>query len=152
MLKFWEDILHLLNWICLKFETNPMVDLRGTTILNKNLEACSWKSFHELYYNYLLHMISFHALCLHTFFFTNNIFSHIRTNSSLTHSFSSFLLCSLGLQKTRTIHTLGKPPMTLLWACSPCPMEASKSSPPINGLLILQEPMRIENDLPSNWF
>jgi hypothetical protein len=28
-------------------------------------------------------------------------------------------------------------------------MEASKSSPPINGLFILQEPMRIENDFPS---
>jgi hypothetical protein len=31
-------------------------------------------------------------------------------------------------------------------------MEAWKSSLPINGLLILQEPMRIENDLPSNSF
>jgi len=29
-------------------------------------------------------------------------------------------------------------------------MEASKSSPSINGHLILQKPMRIENDLPSN--
>jgi hypothetical protein len=29
-------------------------------------------------------------------------------------------------------------------------MEVSKSSLPINALFILQEPMRIENDLPSN--
>jgi hypothetical protein len=39
----------------------------------------------------------------------------------------------------------------LPWACSPCPMKASKSLAPINGLLILLEPMRIENKLPSNW-
>jgi hypothetical protein len=29
-------------------------------------------------------------------------------------------------------------------------MEVSKSFPPINGLLVFQEPMRIENDMPSN--
>jgi hypothetical protein len=28
-----------------------MVDLGGTTNWNKNLEALSWKSFHELHYN-----------------------------------------------------------------------------------------------------
>jgi hypothetical protein len=40
MLNFLEDILHLLNY-CLKFETNPTVDLRETIILNINPEACS---------------------------------------------------------------------------------------------------------------
>jgi hypothetical protein len=32
MQKFWENILHLLNWNCLKFEINPTVDLRRTNI------------------------------------------------------------------------------------------------------------------------
>jgi hypothetical protein len=39
----------------------------------------------------------------------------------------------------------------LPWACFPCPMKALKSLAPINGLLILLEPMKIENKLPSNW-
>jgi hypothetical protein len=43
-------------------------------------------------------------------------------------------------------------PLHLPWACFPWPLQASKSFPPIYGLLILQEPMRIEDDLPSNWF
>jgi hypothetical protein len=86
----------------------------------------------------------------YTHFSMNNLLSHIRTNV-FSHTLL-LLLCSLGPQKTHTIHTFGKPPMTPPWTCSPCPMEASKSSPPINGLFILQEPMRIENDLLSNWF
>ncbi len=32
----------------MKFETNPIVDMKGTTILVKNLNACSWKLFYEL--------------------------------------------------------------------------------------------------------
>jgi hypothetical protein len=32
------------------------------------------------------------------------------------------------------------------------PWELRKSSPPIHGLFLLQKPMRIENDLPSNGF
>jgi hypothetical protein len=32
MLNFYEDILDLLNWNCLKFETNPTMDLREITI------------------------------------------------------------------------------------------------------------------------
>jgi hypothetical protein len=39
----------------------------------------------------------------------------------------------------------------LPWACFPCPMKTLKSFAPINGLLILLEPMKIENKLPSNW-
>jgi hypothetical protein len=68
ILKFWENIVHLLNWNWLKFEINPKVNLKRTIILNKNPKACSRKSFHELHYNYLLHTTSFHALFLHTFF------------------------------------------------------------------------------------
>jgi hypothetical protein len=34
--------------------------------------------------------------------------------------------------------------MNLPWTCSPCPMEVWKSFPPINGLFIFHEPMRIE--------
>ncbi len=51
MLKFGENLLHLLNNNCFKFDTNPMMDLRGTTIWNKTLEALSWNSFHA----YFLH-------------------------------------------------------------------------------------------------
>ncbi len=62
------------------------MDLRGNFILNNNLDACSWKSFHELHYNYLLHITFFHAFFLHIFSM-NNIISHVRTNFfSLTHS------------------------------------------------------------------
>jgi len=32
MLKFGENLLHLLNKNCFKFDTNPTVDLGGTTI------------------------------------------------------------------------------------------------------------------------
>jgi len=32
MLKFGENLLHLLNENFFKFDTNPMVDLGGTTI------------------------------------------------------------------------------------------------------------------------
>jgi hypothetical protein len=32
MLKFVENLLHLLNKHCFKFDTNPIVDLGGTTI------------------------------------------------------------------------------------------------------------------------
>jgi hypothetical protein len=39
----------------------------------------------------------------------------------------------------------------LPWACFLCPMKALKSLTPINGLLILLEPMKIENKLPPNW-
>jgi hypothetical protein len=53
MLKFEENLLHLLNKNFLKFDTNPTVDLGGTTTWNKTPEALSWKSFHELHYNTL---------------------------------------------------------------------------------------------------
>ncbi len=76
MLKFGENLLHLLKKNCFKFDINPTVDLGGITIWNKNPEALSWKSFH--------------AYFLHTSFFMNNTFPHIRTNLFLTHSFSSF--------------------------------------------------------------
>jgi len=46
MLKFEENLLHLLNKNYFKFDTNPTVDLGGTIIWNKTLEASSWKSFH----------------------------------------------------------------------------------------------------------
>jgi hypothetical protein len=32
MLKFGKNLLHLLNKKCFKFDTNPMMDLGGTTI------------------------------------------------------------------------------------------------------------------------
>ncbi len=45
MLKFEEKFLHLLNKNFFEFDTNPTVDLGGTTIWNKTPEALSWKSF-----------------------------------------------------------------------------------------------------------
>jgi len=32
ILKFGENLVHLLNKNCFRFDTNPMVDLGGTTI------------------------------------------------------------------------------------------------------------------------
>jgi hypothetical protein len=43
------------------------------------------------------------------------------------------------------------PPITPPWTCSSCLTEVLKSFPPINGLLILHEPMRIENDFSLLW-
>ncbi len=37
-----------------------MADLREKTILTKNPEALSWKSFYALHFKYLLHTTSFH--------------------------------------------------------------------------------------------
>jgi len=54
MLKFRENLLHLLHKNFFKFDTNPIMDLGGTIILNKTLEALSWKSFHELHYKHPL--------------------------------------------------------------------------------------------------
>jgi hypothetical protein len=53
MLKFVENLLHLLRKNNFKFGTNPMVDLGGTTIWNKSPKVLSWKSFHEFHYNTL---------------------------------------------------------------------------------------------------
>ncbi len=146
-LKFWENLVHFLNWNWFKFETNPTVDLRTKTILIKNPGALSWKSFHELYYNYLLHITSLHGFSLHNFFPMNNTFSHIRTkNFAHTHSPPPPLK---NTHKKTTF--LGKPFITPPWTCSPCPMKGWKSFPPINGLLILHEPMRIKNDFSFLW-
>jgi hypothetical protein len=54
MLKFEENLLHLLNKNEFKFDTNRTVDLGGTIIWNKTPVILSWKSFH--------------AYFLHTFF------------------------------------------------------------------------------------
>jgi hypothetical protein len=89
ILKFWENILHLLNWNCLKSKTNPTMDLRGKIILNKKPEALSWTSFHELHYYYLLHNF-FPCFLFAHIFSMNHLFSHIKTNFFLTHSSSSF--------------------------------------------------------------
>jgi len=53
MLKFGENLLHLLNKNYFKFDTNPTMDLGEITIWKKTPKALSWKSFHELHYNTL---------------------------------------------------------------------------------------------------
>jgi len=75
MLKIGENLLHLLKKNFFKFDTNPMVDLRGITIWNKTPEVLSWNVFH--------------AYFLHTSF-PWTTFPHIRINLFFTHSFSSF--------------------------------------------------------------
>jgi hypothetical protein len=66
------------------------VDLKGTTILNKNPKALSWKSFMNstlsTYYTQFPSML----LVAHIFFM-NNTFPHIKINLLLTFSFSFFL-------------------------------------------------------------
>jgi len=106
-LKFWENFLHLLNWNQFKFETNPIMDMRATTILIKNPRAWSWKSFHELYYNYLLHITFFYGFCLHTFFPWTTLF-HTK-ELRISHTFIFLLL----LQKTH------KRPLPLVSPLSP---------------------------------
>jgi len=54
MLEIGENLLHLLHKNSFKFDTNPIVELGGTIIWNKTLEALSWKSFHELHYKHPL--------------------------------------------------------------------------------------------------
>ncbi len=96
MLQFWENVVHLLNYFSLKFATNPMMDLRGTIILIKNPKANSWKSFHELHYNYLLHTTSFHALLFaHIFLHEQHFFTH--NNYFSIHTFILLLF----LRKTK---------------------------------------------------
>ncbi len=95
MLKIGENLLHLLNKNYFKFDTNPTVDLGGTTIWNKTLEALSWNSFH--------------AYFLHTYF-PWTTFPHIRTNLFLTHSFSSLSLFPI----QDTPFSFGKPPWPFL--------------------------------------
>jgi hypothetical protein len=58
-----------------------MMDLKGTIILIENPEACSWKSFHEPHYNYLLH-----TTCFHDFLFTHIFFHEQLVLLSHTHS------------------------------------------------------------------
>ncbi len=95
ILKIRENLLHLLNKNYFKFDTNPTVDLGGTTIWNKTPEALSWNSFH--------------AYFLHTSF-PWKTFPHIRTNLFFTHSFSSFSLFST----QDTPFSFGKPPWPFL--------------------------------------
>jgi hypothetical protein len=147
-LKFWENLLHLLNWNSVKFETNPTVDLRAIIILIKNPGASLWKSFHELYYNYLLHITFLHGFCLHTFFFPmNNTFRHIRIKK-ISHTHSHL---SPSKKHTQDNTFFCKPPIAPPWACSPCPVEGWKYFPSINGLFILHDPMIIENDFSLLW-
>ncbi len=133
MLKFGKNLLHFLNMNCFKFDINPTVDLGGKTIWNKTPKLCHGN-------------LSMLNSCTH-FFFEQHPSTHIRTNLLLTHSFSSFLLSSTQHTPLSLVSLLDLP-----WACSPWPFQASNSFPPINGLIILQEPMKIEDDLPSNWF
>jgi hypothetical protein len=53
----------------LKFETNSMVDLKGTIILIKVQMLVHGNYFINLNYDYLLHTTFFHVFCLHTICF-----------------------------------------------------------------------------------
>jgi len=46
--KILKEHFTPLKLIFLKFETNPMMDMKGEIILVKNPKACSWILFHEL--------------------------------------------------------------------------------------------------------
>ncbi len=95
MLKIEENLIHLIHKYCFKFDTNPTVYLKKTTIWNKTLKALSWNSFH--------------AYFLHTSFPWTTL-AHIRINIFLTHSFSSFSL----LPTQDTPLSFGKPPWPFL--------------------------------------
>ncbi len=133
MLKITQNLLHFLKKNRFKFDTNPTVDLGGTTIWNKTPKVLWWNSFH--------------AYFLHTSF-PWTTFPHIRTNLFPTHAFSSFPL----FPTQDTLPSLGKPPSPLLELVPLVQWKFRNPSLQSMAPLILQEPMRIENDLPSNWF
>jgi hypothetical protein len=84
--------------------------------------------------------------CLHTFF-SMNFFSHTTTSSPHTHSFSSS-----SQEKKRYPQKLffSKLPWPLFELVFLVQWKLWKSFPLINDLFIFHEPMKIENDLPSN--
>ncbi len=87
------------------------------------------------------------SLFAHILFFSwTTIFPHIRTNFFLTHSSSSFSSQKHIRSSLVSVKNTCPPSITPPWACSLCPMEVLKSFPPINGLLILHEPMKIDDD------
>ncbi len=119
-----------------------MVDLREKTILIKNPEALSWKSFYELHFKYLPHITSFHVIvCIFFFLFMNNTFSHIRTNLFPILSFSPFPSTKHKISLSPLVRFLD--PSLRLFSLS---NGSWKSFLPINGPLILHEPMKIKND------
>ncbi len=123
------------------------MDLKGKIILVNNPEACSWKSFYELHYDYLLHIISFRVfLFAHVFFHDQHFFTY--------NNYCSFhtLILSQFQRKTQDknsfhphfpwpLHELVFFVQWKLW----------KSFPPINGLFIIHEPLTIDNDLTFQW-
>ncbi len=100
----------------------------------------------RLCYKYLLQHNFLPCLIL-THTFSMNTSPHIRTKNLSSHFILFFFSSPHTPQKNPLLVSLHDLP----WACSPCPMKASKSLASINGLLIFVEPMRIDNKLSSNW-
>jgi hypothetical protein len=122
------------------------MDLRGTTILNKNPEALSWKSFHEFHFKYYYTQLPSMLLFAHLFFM-NNTFSYLRTNLFFTLPF--FPLFFPPKHKI-LFFPLGTSPRPLLELAS-LSNGSWKSFPPINDPLNLHEPMRIKNEFSFQW-
>ncbi len=96
-------------------------------------------------YKYLLQHNFLPCLILaHTF--SMNTSPHIKTKNPSSH----FILFFFSSPHTHKILFLGKPPWLSL-SLFPLSNESFESLPPTNGLFILLKPMRIENNLPSNW-
>jgi hypothetical protein len=119
------------------------VDLRGTTILNKNPEALAWKIFHKLHFKYYYSQFPSMLLFAHTFFM-NNTFPYLITK----YFFHTSILLIFSPPKTQDTPL---PPWYPLLELVSLSNGSWKSFPPINGLLILHEPMRIENDFSLQW-
>ncbi len=96
----------------------------------------------RLHHDNLLHTTPFHASFFHNL--SMNTSPHIRTKNPSSHFIIFFLPIHTKFPSLVSLHDLP-------WACFLCPMKALKSLTPINGLLILLEPMKIENKLPPNW-
>jgi hypothetical protein len=93
------------------------MDLRGTTILNKNPEVLSWKSFHEFHFKYYYTQLPSMFLFAHIFFM--NTFPYLRTNLFLTLPFFSFAFPQNTRYSSSPLVPLQDPSLSLL----PCPME-----------------------------
>ncbi len=100
-----------------------MIDLRGTTILNKNPEVLSWKSFHELHFKYYYTQLPSMLLFAHIFFM-NNTFLYLKTNLFLTLPFFSFSFPQNTRYSYSPLVPLQDPSLSLL----PCPMEVGNPS------------------------
>ncbi len=99
------------------------MDLRGTTILNKNPDALAWKSFHKFHFKYYYTQLLSMLLFAHIFFM-NNTFPYLRTKSLSHTSILFFCFSPKRRYSSSPLVPLQDPSLNLF----PCPMEVGNPS------------------------